>query len=82
MAGLGPDHFPQVPLATVVSKLHHGGHGERSLDQSRASGIVLVRHTGEGRCPWLAWVPAFAGKTGIMTVLFLSDPSLWVRIRT
>jgi hypothetical protein len=22
------------------------------------------RHTGEGRCPWQRWVPAFAGKTG------------------
>ena len=20
-------------------------------------------HTGEGRCPWLTWIPAFAGKT-------------------
>src|SRR5713101_3861469 len=45
-------------------------------------GTVSFCHTGEGRCPWLVWVPAFAGKTGIMTVLFLSNPSLWVKIRT
>ncbi len=42
---------------------------------------VLFRYTGEGRCPWLAWVPASAGMTETMTALFLSDPSLWVKIR-
>ncbi len=36
MAGLVSDHSPQMPLDTVVSKLHHGGHGERTLDQGRA----------------------------------------------
>jgi hypothetical protein len=36
--------------------------------QSETSGAILtddtqIRHTGEGRCLWLTWVPACAGMT-------------------
>jgi len=31
--------------------------------------LLLPRHTGEGRCPWLQWVPAFAGMTNYYCAL-------------
>jgi hypothetical protein len=27
------------------------------------AGTKILCHTGEGRCLWLSWVPAYAGKT-------------------
>ena len=29
-------------------------------------------HTGEGRCPWQSWVPAFAGKTRVGVALLVT----------
>ena len=37
-----------------IQKIHLATSDQRSHHQSR--------HTGEGRCPWHAWVPACAGK--------------------
>ncbi len=33
---VSPNHSPQMPLETVVSKVHHGGHREKNLRQRRA----------------------------------------------
>src|SRR5207237_9098332 len=44
---------PQFRRRYVARRSHH-----RTLHTGPPSA-----HTGKGRCPWLKWVPAFAGKT-------------------
>ena len=38
-------------------------HSENSLGKGGTRLTSKSGHTGEGRCPWQKWVPAFAGKT-------------------
>jgi hypothetical protein len=48
-------------------------HSEDSIGDGGAMLTSKSYHTGEGRCPWQNWVPAFAGKT--KRGIALNDPN-------
>jgi len=41
----------------------------------RSRPTAPLRHTGENRCPFQPWIPAFAGMTLLLAVVFLSVPA-------
>ncbi|HKM70599.1 MAG TPA: ABC transporter substrate-binding protein [Stellaceae bacterium] len=41
----------------------------------RSRPAAPLRHTGENRCPFQPWIPAFAGMTLLLAVVFLSVPA-------
>jgi hypothetical protein len=58
-----PDEQQRRPGSVGIPAISVQTHSEDSIGDGGPCAHQKSCHTGEGRCPWQNWVPAFAGKT-------------------